>query len=83
LNWGLLAMILVDRLGKIQGDAGIGCDNASQLLYAKRNRGVVVSLTEGRNHGTTNVADLCVVQDAFKAIADFDAILRRVHDDQH
>ena len=76
----LLAVILVDRLGQVQGDAGVGGDDLGDLLNAERDRGVVVVLTGRRNHGAADVADLGVVQDAFQAIANLDAIFPWGHE---
>lgn len=78
----LFAMILVNRLGEAQSDTCIGGDDLGDLLDAERNCSVVIEVTQGRDHGTANISDLGVVQNALKTVADFDAILPRVHDDQ-
>src|SRR5277367_6768763 len=68
-------MILVDRLGLGEGDAGIGSDDPGDLADAYGNGGVVVVLAEGRHHGTADVAHFGVVEDAFQTVAHLDAVL--------
>ena len=83
LNRRLLAVVLMNGLGDVQRDAGVGGDDAGDLLHAERDSRVVVALAEGRNHRAADVAHLGVVEDALEPVADFDPIFSRIHYDDH
>ena len=72
-----------DRLGKVRVTPASVAMIAGDLLHAKRDRGIVVTLVHRRNHGSADVADLGIVQDAFEAITYLDAVLPRIHHHNH
>ena len=68
-------MILVDRLGQVQCDAGIGGDDPGDLLDAERDRRVEVALARRRDHRAADIAYLGVVENPLQAIAHLDTVL--------
>src|ERR1700679_184838 len=73
------ALVVVDGfgglLGRSEGDVGVGCDDVGDLLDAGLDGGAVLALLQERVHAAADVAYLGVVEDAFEAVADFDAVL--------
>lgn len=74
--------VLVDG-GDCEGNTSILSDDIRNPAYPNGNGSVVVILAGGGSHGTANVANLRIIQDAFKAIAHFDAAAARIHDKNH
>ena len=69
--------------GWSEGNASIGGNYSRELLYPKRNGGVVVIRFCIRLHGAADVAHLRVVENAFKAVANFNPAEAWIHHQEH
>jgi hypothetical protein len=73
---GLLAAVVV--LGSRERDSCVGGDDLGQLLDADGDALVVVTGGERGHHGSADITDLGIVEDAFEAVSDLDPAFSRV-----
>src|SRR5215468_8658994 len=69
--------------GGSKGDSCILGDDGGNLANAEGNRGVVIALAGGWDHGASYIANLGIIEDALEPVAHLDAASPGCHDQNH
>ncbi len=82
-HWLAMIDLRLHRLRRAEGDAGVRGDVLGDLLQTTIDGRTVLRCLELRDHGTADIADLGIIQNAFQAIANLDPALVVVDGEEH